>query len=99
MIVLSKKLYSPSEFVEIITGEYYAFSGNNDSVAIRKVLDDHGYKNVWDYQLDEIELMYKNQYQVVLVDCMVWSLVSEEFSHSYRWFRVPEDAVEKFKNN
>lgn len=97
MIVLSKKMYSPSEFVEIITGEYYAFSGDNDSVAIRKALNDHGYKNVWDYQLDEIKLMYENQYQVVLVDCLIWSPVSEQLVHSYRWFRVPADAVEKFK--
>ena len=99
MTVLSKKLYSPSEFVEIITGEYYTFSGDNDSVAIRKILADHGYKNIWDYQLDEIEFIYKNQYQVVLVDCMIWSYSDEELVHSYRWFRVPEDAIEKFEND
>ena len=99
MTVLSKKLYSPSEFIEIITGEYHCFASDNDSLAIRRILGDHGYKNVWDYQLDEIKLMYENQYQVVLVDCMVLSPVNKKFVHSYRWFRVPEDAIEKFKNN
>lgn len=98
MIVISNKMYTPSEFVELITGEYYIFSGDNDSVSIRRVLDKHGYEDIWDYMLSEIDHICENQYQVVLVDCMNYNPHDHQFYHSYRWFQVPEDKIEKFKN-
>lgn len=97
MTVISNKMYSPSEFVELITGEYYAFSGDNDSIAIRQILDECGYKNVWDYMLNEIDFLCKNPNQVVLVDCMIWNPHDNQYHHTYRWFQVPEDKIEKFK--
>lgn len=97
MTVISNKLYSPSEFVELITGEYYAFSGDNDSITIRQILDECGYKNVWDYMLNEIDHLCKSPHQVVLVDCMIWNPHDDKYHHAYRWFQVPEDKIEKFK--
>jgi hypothetical protein len=98
MIVISNKMYSPSEFVELITGEYYQFSGDNDAISIRKVLTEYGYDDIWDYMLSEIDHIYENQYQVVLVDCLIYNPYDCQYHHSYRWFQVPEEAIRKFKN-
>lgn len=98
MKVISKKLWSPQEFVEAITDKCYAIDGDNDSIAIRQLLEDNGYSNVWDYMLDEVENMPESVHQVVLVDCLIWNSREDHYVHSYRWFEVPDDKIDKFKN-
>lgn len=96
MKVISRKLWTPQEFVEAFTGECYIINGDNDSVTIRQILSEHGYPNIWDYMLDEITTIPENVHQVVLVDCLVWDTHEGEYHHSYRWFHIPDDKVKDF---
>lgn len=98
MTVISRKLWTPQEYVEAITGKCYIINDDNDSITIRQVLEANGYPNVWDYMLDEINNIPENVRQIVLVDCLIWNEHEGQYVHSYRWFQVPDDKVENFKN-
>ena len=96
MKVISRKLWTPQEFVEAFTGECYIFNGDNDSIAIRRILAEHGYLNMWDYMLDEIDNMPDRVHSVVLVECLIWNEQHGQFCSSYRWFPVPDEKVKNF---
>ena len=99
MNVVSKKLWTPQTFVEAITGKCYIIEGDDDVGLISRLLEEHGYDNLWDYSIDEIDHIVENGHHVVLVDCMVWYVNSGQYEHEYRWWEVPDDKVEWFKNN
>ena len=92
-MVKSKKIYSPQTFVEAVTGLYYAFRGEDDVIFIEEKLALNGFE-LWNYPLSEIAHIVENNLNVVLVDCAIWSEITEEFEHEYRWFEVPEDFEE-----
>jgi hypothetical protein len=96
MKVISRKLWSPQEFVEAFTGECYVIDGDNDSILIRNILAEHGYPNIWDYMLDEIDNIPENVHQVVLVDCLIWNEQDGQYHHSYRWFHIPDEKIKNF---
>ena len=99
MKIISRKLWTPQEFVEAFTGECYIIDGDNDSVTIRNILSEHGYPDIWDYLLDEE--IPENVHQVVLVDCLIWNKLDHEYHHTYRWFHIPDEKIKNFafKNN
>lgn len=83
-MVKSEKLYSPQEYLELITGNYYILNGDDDVETIEAILNTCGY-SVWSYPLNEIEYIVENKLDVVLVDCLVMNS-ENEFRHEYRWF-------------
>ncbi len=99
MNVVSKKIWTPQTFVETITGHCYIIDGDDDVGLIARLLEEHGYDNLWDYPMDEIDHIVENEHQVVLVDCMVWCEGKGQYEHEYRWWEIPDDKVERFKNN
>ncbi|MEE1084957.1 MAG: hypothetical protein UH850_14620 [Paludibacteraceae bacterium] len=88
-MVKSDKVYSPQAYLEAVTGDCYVIRGDNDIDTIQCILDDHGF-NLWDYPMSEINHIFENNLDVVLVDCMVVNEKTDEFEHVYRWFEVPE---------
>jgi tRNA uridine 5-carboxymethylaminomethyl modification enzyme len=61
-----------------------------------EILVENGYTDeLWDYPLSEIDHIVENKLDVVLVDCVVYNEVTNEFEHMYRWFEVPEDFEEE----
>jgi hypothetical protein len=98
-MVVSKKLWTPQTFVEAITGHCYIFDGDDDVGHIAALLEESGYGDLWDYPIDEIDHIIENEHQVVLVDCMVWFEGEGKYEHEYRWWEVPDDKIEWFKNN
>lgn len=86
-MVKSEQLYSPQDYLELITGYCYIINGDNDVEAIGKILKRLGY-DLWDYPLSEIGHIVENDINVVLVDCMVYNNKIKEFEHVYRWFEV-----------
>ena len=93
-MVKSEKIYSPQNYLELVTGNCYFHSGDNDVEFIQEILAKNGYTDtLWDYPLSEIDHIVSENLNVVLVDCMVWNSESKEFEHVYRWFEVPEDVV------
>ena len=89
-MVKSEQIYSPQNYLEMITGNCYVISGANDVETIECILEDHGY-NLWNYALSEIDHIVENNINVVLVDCMVYNDDTNEFEHTYRWFEVNFD--------
>ena len=93
-MVKSEKIYSPQQYLEIITGYYYMICGENDIEFIQVRLAQNGFE-LWDYPMSEIDHIVENDLDVVLVDCMVVNPDTDQFEHQYRWFEVPEDFKEE----
>lgn len=91
--VKSRKLYSVSGYLELMTGKTYKPGADidDDVKFIHDILEKgYGYDPgaIWDFSLDEIAHIVENDCSVVLVDCMVWNEQTEEFEHELRWFEV-----------
>lgn len=91
-MVKSEQIYSPQSYLEAVTGKCYLVRGEDDVAFIEEVLALNGYgADYWNYPLSEIEHIVENNFNVVLVECMVVNSETDEFEHVYRWFEVPED--------
>lgn len=90
-MVKSEKIYSPQSFLELVTGKCYIINGVNDIETIEFLLDDYSY-SFRNYSLSEINIIVKNNVDVVLVDCSIWNDDTCEFDHEYRWFEIPDDT-------
>lgn len=99
MLVKSKKLWSPQEFVEVITGHCYIIDGDDDVGTIGRLLEENDHGDLWDYPLSDIDHIVENDIPVVLIDCLVYDDDKGQYEHEYRWWEVPEDKFEYFENN
>ena len=86
-IVKSNKLYSPQNYLELITGNTYIIQGDNDIEFIEKILEQEGYC-LWNYSLNEVEHLIESEIPVVMVDCMIYKEEKNEYEHEIRWFEV-----------
>ncbi|MEE1301182.1 MAG: hypothetical protein UHD64_00240 [Bacteroidales bacterium] len=93
-MVKSEKIYSPQNYLELVTGNCYIIKGCNDIETIECVLEDLGY-SLRSYPLSEISHIVEEELNVVLVDCMVCNDDKDEFEHVYRWFEVDVEAEMK----
>lgn len=93
-MVKSEKIYSPQDYLDAVTGNYYCIDGDDDIEFIQRILAQNEFE-LWDYPMSEIDHIVENELNVVLVDCMVWNKKTKEFEHQYRWFEVPEDFKEE----
>lgn len=101
-MVVTNKLYSPQEFVEVLTGKCYIFRSDDDIEEIHELLRENGVESeqnpLWDYPLNEIDHIVLNDINVVLVDVMIIN-DDDEFEHELRWFEIPEECIANFKEN
>ena len=99
-MVVTNKLYSPREFVEVLTGKYYIFDGTNDIDDIHILLYENGIETkeqqLWDYALNDIDHVIEHDLPVVLVSVLV---EDEEgnLNQGVRWFEIPEDCIVDFE--
>lgn len=101
-MVLSNKLFTPQTFLETITGQCYIYNCDNGIKFIHDILLEEGYEDddghaLWDYPLDEIGEIVENEVDVVLVECCYFD-ENDELQKEYRWFEVPNECGEKFKD-
>jgi hypothetical protein len=99
IMVVSKKLWTPQTFVEAITGKCYIIEGDDDVGLIDRLLEENDHGDLWNYPIDEIDHIVENSIPVVLIDCMVYNEDKEQYEHEYRWWEIPENKIEWFKNN
>ena len=99
-MILTNTVYSPQVFVEKLTDKCYLFHSDNDAEHIHELLMMKGLEDedspLWDYPLSEIEHIVKNNINVVLVE-IVYFDEDDAFQREYRWFEVPEEYVDRFK--
>ena len=86
-VIKSKEIYSIQNFFETFFGFCPITTGDEDE--LRKLMDNNGLENLWDYPLDEIEEIIENDIPVVLVDT---SFINEkgEICREYRWVEIPD---------
>jgi hypothetical protein len=48
--------------------------------------------------MSDIDHIVEQGHQVVLVDCMVWFEGKGQYEHEYRWWQVPDNALNKFQS-
>ena len=101
-MVVTKKLYSPQEFVEVLTGKCYIFRSDDDIEEIHDLLRENGLETeeypLWDYSLDAIEHIVEHDIPVVLVGVLVED-DDGKLNQELRWFEIPADCVDKFLEN
>lgn len=88
--VHSEKIYSPQDYLELVTGNCYTVDGDNDVEFVEKILEKLDYC-LWSFPLNEIDHIIENKLNVVLVDCMILNKRTREYDHIYRWFEVESD--------
>lgn len=86
-MVKSEHIYSPQDYLELVTGKYYVVRGDDDIETIESILKENGY-NLLNYPLSEIDHIVENSLNVVLVDCLFYDEEKSEFEHIYRWFET-----------
>jgi hypothetical protein len=94
-MVLSNKIYAPQNYVGGITGNCFIRNYNGITECICKHLEKYGFDNLWDYPLMEIDHIIENNLNVVLVDCSHYE--GNVYVNEYRWFEVPEECINNFK--
>ncbi len=95
-MIISEELYSPQNYLELVTHHTYIITGDNDVEFIEKILEEEEFC-LWSHALSEIEHIVEEELDVVLVDCMVFNENSGEYEHIYRWFEVPEEVVDQLE--
>lgn len=99
-MVLTNTIYTPQSFVETLTDKCYLFNSDNDAERIHNLLAIENIEDedspLWDYPLSEIEHIVANNINVVLVE-IVYFDEDDVFQREYRWFEVPEEYADRFK--
>lgn len=96
----SKRVLTPQEFVESLTGVYYSLSGELVEKVIHKLLDKHNIKingkKVRSFALEDIKTVIEKDINVVLVDTTGFN-GKDVWESSHTWFEVPDDYdIEKY---
>lgn len=89
-VIKSEKIFTPQEYLELVTGKTYVISSDNDVEAVELILEKEGY-DFWTYTFTEIEHVIDNEVPVVLVDYMIYNEDTKEFEHVLRWSEVSEN--------
>ena len=89
-MVKSEKVYSPQDYLKLITGEYYAVRGHNDIETIACVLEKNGY-SFCSCPMRDIERIVAEDVSVVLVNCKVFDDKAWDYKHVYMWYEVPQN--------
>lgn len=98
MAVLSNDIYSPQNYIETITSNYYVFRNDMTILeGIENLLRLNGYLNIWNYPLTEIDHIVENNLNVVLVDVSDYDIKSGDWVADFRWFEVPEECCVNFQ--
>lgn len=90
-MIKSDQIFSVQKYLELITGNCYSVGGTDDIAFIDNIINKYTPYSLWNYPLTEIDHIYGNDIDVVLVDCLVLDESQCEFKHEYRWFEVPKD--------
>ena len=101
-MVLTNIIYTPQSFVETLIDKCYLFNSDNDAERIHNLLAIENIETedspLWDYPLSEIEHIVENNINVVLVE-IVYFDEDDVFQREYRWFEVPEEYADRFKES
>lgn len=93
-MVVEERIFSPQEYLELVTGKCYITRSENDVEFIENILQQEGLE-LWTYPLPEIDHIVENELDVVLVDCLVWDKTKFEFEHVYRWCEIEHEREEQ----
>lgn len=89
-MVKSNRMFSPQNYVELVTGKCYLFNEDNDIIEIERLLRQNGFGDLTNYPLSDIDIIVKNNLNVVLVECSLF--IDDELVHKYHWFEVNKDS-------
>ena len=91
-LIKSELIYSPQNFVDLLTDKCYIFTGENVIEQIHKLLKENGVESedlpLWDYPLSDVEHIVENAIPVVLVDVSGFD-ADGEWKTEFRWFEIP----------
>lgn len=92
-IILSDKLFSPQEYLELLTDKCFVMSTEDNLVSIHRILKQENMPHIYDYALSNLKDIINGCKNVVLVE--IFSADTAQVS--YRWFELNEKAVAKLQ--
>lgn len=91
-VILSDKVFSPQEYLELVTGKYFQMTTESNAKTIKDIFKQEKISYVYDYALSDIVTLLNGCKSVVLV-CL---FEPETGEHVYRWYEVPANAIANF---
>jgi len=85
-MVKSRRIFSPQEFVEALTGRCYCFEKENTLSEIKARLKEN-FIRTRSFPLEKLSPIVKNRLNVVLVDVSGFN-ERNEWVEEFRWFEV-----------
>lgn len=89
-MIQSNKIFTPQEYLKLITGDDYTISGENDIETVEVLLEELGYC-LWSYPINEICHIITEKIPVVLVLCNVRNSKTGKIERVPMWFEVDFD--------
>ena len=93
LLVKSRTPYAPQNYVSLITGKCYFFKHHDQPAKEILQLLGMNDKRLRNFPLNRIDLVVKNNVNVVLVDCSHYK--GDTFITEYRWFEVDCEITEE----
>lgn len=83
-LVDSNKVFTPTEFIDTYCPGCKGLLESEKYDDFVKCLDEHGYEDLWDFPLAEIDEIFENDNMVVLVH------FPDDYLYDYRWVETGE---------
>lgn len=86
--VVSDEIFSPQNYLMVVTGKCFIVNGSDDIAIIKSILKQTGNEKLKSFSLNEIFKAASGNCRVVLVDCMIYDDAQNKFIHKLQWFEV-----------
>lgn len=86
--VVSDEIFSPQNYLMVVTGKCFVIDGNDDIAAIKNILKQTGNENLKSFSLNEVYKAAIENCRMVLVGCMIYDNSQNKFMHKLQWFEV-----------
>ena len=86
--VVSDEIFSPQNYLMVVTGKCFMIDGSDDIATIKSILKQTGNEKLKSFSLNEVFKAASENCRVVLVDCMIYDNNQNKFIHKLQWFEV-----------
>lgn len=86
--VVSDEIFSPQNYLMVVTGKCFMTHGRDDIATIKSILKQTGNEKLKSFSLNEVFKAASENCRVVLVDCMIYDNAQNKFIHKLQWFEV-----------
>ena len=91
MSVVANQIYSPQNYLEIVTGKCFFFHlSESIEVQVNRILCDEDLGSVRSYALSDLSSLVEDGTNVVLVDMSDFNDATSAWESNLMWYEIPE---------